>query len=326
MIISRTPLRISFVGGGSDLPEFYKDTYGAVVSTSIDKYIYINVNKKFDDSVRVSYSKTEIVDSTSKLKHELVRETLKMLKINNGIEITSISDIPSEGTGLGSSSTFTVGVLNALNAYLGNYSSSEFLASTACEIELEKCKKPIGKQDQYAAAYGGFNFIRFNPDESVVVEPIICPKGTIEAFEENLLFFYTGKSRSSSTILQTQSASIKTDIRKKVLLREMVHLAEEMKHKLSKGQIEVVGELLDLNWNLKKQLSSAISNTEIDNMYEIAKKKGALGGKILGAGGGGFLLLFAPKSKHKNITNALNKLKRYEIKFESFGSKIIFSC
>jgi len=197
MIISRTPLRMSFVGGGSDLPVFYRRHGGAVVSTAIDQFVYITVNKKFDDRIRVSYSKTEEARTVERVKHPLVREAMKVVGINGGIEITSIADIPARGSGLGSSSSFTVGLLHSLHAYAERHASAEQLAREACEIEIERCVEPIGKQDQYAAAYGGFNFIQFHPDDSVTVEPILCRRDTIQKVQARLVVFYTGITRSA---------------------------------------------------------------------------------------------------------------------------------
>lgn len=324
MIITQTPLRISFVGGGSDLESFYKHSYGAVVSTTINKYIYITVNKKFDDMIRASYSRTEIVECAEDIAHELIRESLKLNKISNGIEITSIADIPSSGTGLGSSSTYTVGLLNALRAYKGKVSSSEWLAKNACKIEIEKCNQPIGKQDQYASAYGGFNFIKFEPDGNVKVEPILISTKTKNALNSNLLMLYTGLTRSASNILSEQNKNTNTQQNKRLVLRQMVQLAEEMRSVLSTGDLSRFGELLDLNWELKTKLASGISNPTIDKWYNTAKKSGALGGKILGAGGGGFLLLYAPKSRHAKIIKSLPDLVHMPFSFEDDGSKIIF--
>jgi len=211
MIISKTPLRMSFVGGGSDLPVFYRKHGGAVVSTAINKFVYVTVNQKFDDRIRLSYSKTEDAKSAEKIKHPLVREALQMLGIRGGIEITSIADIPAKGTGLGSSSSFTVGLLNALHAFANRYAAAEKLARESCTIEIERCGEPIGKQDQYAAAYGGFNLIEFNPDDSVSVEPIICKRETLRHLQENTLVFYTGITRSASALLKTQSATMASD-------------------------------------------------------------------------------------------------------------------
>ncbi|MCL5124900.1 MAG: GHMP kinase [Deltaproteobacteria bacterium] len=324
MIISQTPLRMSFVGGGSDLPSFYRKQPGAVISTTIDKYIYINVNKKFDNLIRASYSITEFAAKPSKLKHELIRESLKLLGIKGGIEITSIADIPSGGTGLGSSSTYTVGLLNALNAYLSRFSSKEYLASTACQIEIKNCHKPIGKQDQYAAAYGGLNLIEFRPDDTVAVNPIICSTATKHKLNQNLLLLYTGITRSADKILANQNKNTISNIKTRDILGHMVKLAYSQAKALSNDDLKSFGEALDENWNLKTKLSQGISNPTFDRWYKTAKSHGALGGKILGAGGGGFLLLYAPKSKHDAIINALPKLRKIDFSFDTEGSKIIY--
>jgi len=324
MIISRTPLRISFVGGGSDLPAFYEHEPGAVVSTAIDKYIYITVNKKFDEKIRASYSITEFADEPKQLKHELIREALLLLGIKGGIEITSISDIPSRGTGLGSSSTYTVGLLNALYAFQGKHASAEKLAAEACEIEIDRCGKPIGKQDQYAAAFGNLNYIQFNPDGSVFVDPIICKPETKRKLEGNLLMLYTGITREAEGILENQRRNIISKVEKRRCLGRMVSLAQQLRDALRKNDLSAFGELLHQNWLEKKTLAGGISNPKIDGWYETARKKGAIGGKILGAGGGGFLLLYAPKSKHKEIVEALPELRPVKIGLEPQGSKIIY--
>lgn len=324
MIISRTPLRISFAGGGSDLASFYKHQAGAVVSTAINKYIYITVNKKFDDLIRASYSITEFAKSPKKLKHELIREALLFLKIYKGIEITSISDIPSKGTGLGSSSTYIVGLLNALYAFKGEYASSEKLAKEACHIEIGKCRKPIGKQDQYVAAFGNFNYIQFNPDDSVSVNPIICKKETKLKLAENLLMFYTGLTRSSSSILESQNRETEFNSSKRSILSQMADIAGEMKKSLEDNNLKKFGELLHENWELKKKMCTGISNGRIDKWYKLAREKGAVGGKILGAGGGGFLLLYASKHRHAGIRSALSNLRLMPFEFESEGSRIIY--
>lgn len=324
MIISRTPLRMSFVGGGSDLASFYENEMGAVVSTAIDKYMYITVNKKFDNQIRASYSVTEFADKPEEIKHQLIRESLLSLGLMGGIEITSISDIPSKGTGLGSSSTYTVGLLNALHAYKGEFASAERLGKEACQIEIEKCKSPIGKQDQYAAAFGGFNYIRFNPDGSVFVDPIICLKETKDKLENNLLMFYTGLTRLTNNILENQNRETKNSSAKKNILKQMVVLAGDLKKSLEDNDLESFGRILDANWELKKQMTEGISNEQIDDWYSKAKKAGAVGGKILGAGGGGFLLLYAPKERHEEIKTALSDLKITNFKFEPEGSKIIY--
>ena len=324
MIISRTPLRVSFTGGGSDMQVFYQKFGGAVISTAINKYVYVNVNKKFDDGIRLSYSKTEDVMSLNQLDHKLVKATLENLKIFSGVEITSIADIPSRGSGLGSSSSFTVGLLHALNAYLGKYVSSEYLASAACEIEIDICEEPIGKQDQYAAAFGGFNLIEFNGDESVIVSPIICKSTTLKSIENNLICFYTGITRSASDILLKQSEAVGTNDEKRSLLKQMVELTYDLKKELQNNNVDHFGNILHENWLLKKSLVKQISTTDIDDLYDKARKAGATGGKILGAGAGGFLLLYAPVEKHELIRKEMSILREVEIKFDPLGSRIIF--
>ncbi len=324
MIISRTPLRISFVGGGSDLPAYYRHEPGAVVSTAIDKYIYINVNRKFDQKIRASYSVTEIVDSVDDLQHELIQEALRLLRRDGGIEITSISDIPSQGTGLGSSSTYTVGLLNALYAYTGRRAGVERLAREACQIEIERCGKPIGKQDQYIAAYGGLQYIQFNPDESVFVDPIICSPLTRKTLQERLLMLYTGLTRSADEVLGEQKANTETDRERRRSLRAMVHLAQELRESLCRDDLDSFGEILHEGWLMKRNLASKISNDAIDEWYARARHHGAVGGKILGAGGGGFLLLYAHRERHRDILAALPELRHVPFNFEPQGSKIIY--
>lgn len=324
MIISRTPLRVSFVGGGSDLPAFYQNEPGAVVSTAINKYIYITVNRKFDRKLRVSYSVTEMVDQLWEVKHELVRNALQMVGIDGGIEITSISDIPSQGTGLGSSSTYTVGLLNALYSYTGQAVGAERLGAEACEIEINRCAKPIGKQDQYIAAYGGMQYIQFNPDGSVFVDPIICKPETKQSLNARLLMLYTGITRSTDNILKEQSANTQSDEQKRKTLSKMVCMARDARDALQRNDLDGFGEVLHQNWLLKQSLASGISSERINEWYEIARKRGALGGKILGAGGGGFLMLYAPPERHNAIRAALPELHDTTIRFEPQGSKIIY--
>jgi len=324
MIISRTPLRMSFVGGGSDLPVFYRKFGGAVVSTAIDRYVYITVNKKFDERIRVSYSRTEEARTVERVRHPLVRETMKLLGVRGGVEITSIADIPSKGSGLGSSSSFTVGLLNALHAFVGRHAGAEQLAREACEIEIERCGEPIGKQDQYATAFGGLNFIRFNPDDSVVIEPIICQRETIQQMQSHTLVFYTGITRSASALLKTQQEVVATEGVKQNALRKMVELARALKAELEENNTDAFGEIIHENWTLKRSLTGGVSNGMIDNWYARARKAGAIGGKLLGAGSGGFLMFYAPRERHEAIARALSELRRVDMRFEPQGSKIIF--
>jgi D-glycero-alpha-D-manno-heptose-7-phosphate kinase len=323
MIISRTPLRLSFFGGGSDLKDFYEKEGGAVLSTAIDKYIFATVNKKFDDHIRISYSKTEIVETVDQVQHELVREAMKLTGVTKGIEITTISDIPSHGTGLGSSSTFTVGILNALHEYNGKRVPAEQLAKEACQIEIDIVKEPIGKQDQFIAAYGGLQFIQFNKDGSVKVEQIAISSDMKKDLNDNLMLFYTGMTRKANTILTEQKAN--SSEKKLSELKLLKALAFEGKKAIESDRTTMeFGRLLDEGWKIKKSLAKGVSNNEIDQMYDAARSAGALGGKVAGAGGGGFLLLYVPKTGQESVRRALSGLKEVKFKFEPLGSKIVY--
>ena len=324
MIISRTPLRMSFVGGGSDLPSFYRKFGGAVVSTAIDKYVYVNVNQKFDSGIRIAYSKNEEVDSVAQIEHRIVKAVMQHLDLEGGVEITTIADIPSKGTGLGSSSSFTVGLLHVLNAYKGCYISSEQLGHDSCYIEIDACGEPIGKQDQYAAAYGGLNLIEFEPDDSVIVSPVICDRATVAELQANILVFYTGITRSASALLKQQSDEVASDDRKQSAMKRMVELAYILRDELHKNNVAVFGEILHENWMLKKSMTTGVSTQDIDDWYRVARAAGATGGKILGAGAGGFLMLYAPNDKHDGIKAALPMLRPIQMGFEPLGSRIIF--
>ena len=314
---------MSFVGGGSDLPSFYRRDGGAVISTAINKYMYISVNRKFDGGIRVAYSKTEEVDRRDAIEHPLVRTTMELLGIPGGVEITSTADIPSHGTGLGSSSAFTVGLINALEAYLGRHISAERLGAMSCEIEIDRCGEPIGKQDQYAAAFGGLSLIEFNPDESVNVSPLVIGAEARATLEGNIVTFYTGLARSASGVLREQSDSVAKDGAKRDILKRMVGLAYELRDELQRRNLDSFGEILEANWRLKKELASGISNSAIDDWYASAKAAGALGGKLLGAGAGGFLMFYAPQDRHDAIEQALG-LRRVHFGFEPLGSRILF--
>jgi D-glycero-alpha-D-manno-heptose-7-phosphate kinase len=323
MIVSKTPFRMSFVGGGSDLPEFYRAEPGAVVSTSIDKYMYIAVNRKFDGRVRVSYSHTEDVESAAQVKHPLVREALAVTGIEGGIEIASMADIPSQGSGLGSSSAYTVGLLNALHAYRDRHVSKDALARMACEIEIERCGEPIGKQDQYAAAFGGLNLIRFQPDGTVTVDPVIIAPETLAQFEASILVFYTGRTRSASEVLARQAAGMAAPDRR-ALLRRMVELAFDFKRELESGSLAMLGPILDENWHLKSQLATGITDAQIDAWYATARTHGATGGKLLGAGGRGFLMFVAPPERHLHLRATLSELQRVSFHFDRGGTQVVF--
>src|SRR3990172_3932727 len=292
MIITRTPFRVSFVGGGSDLRDFYsKNGYGAVVSTAIDRYMYIVIHPYFHDKIRVKYSKTEDVETVEEIEHPIVRECLRKVQIGTGIEIASFADVPA-GTGLGSSSSFTVGLLNALYAYKGKIVPKERIAREACEIEIDILKEPIGKQDQYAAAYGNINYIRFNRDETVDVSPILLTDASKQGLENNLCLYYIGGKRKAGGILHEQKKNI-SDNTIYQNLRTMTALSEELRDALQREEIGAVGNLLHKGWLLKKDLANGISNEEIDGLYNKALQNGAAGGKLLGAGGTGFLLLYS---------------------------------
>lgn len=323
MIISRTPLRMSFAGGGSDLSEYYSQRPGSVVSTAVDKYIYITVNRKFDDLIRVSYSKTEMVQKLDEVEHNIIREALKLVGISKGIEVVYMGDIPlgSAGIGLGSSSALAVGVLNALYAYKGQHVSAERLAREACEIEISVLKNPIGKQDQYIAAYGGFQYIKFNRDESVFVDPVIFPHETKRLLNDRLLLYYTGTTRVSSTILKDQGQRTRQNM---ASLDDIVALSQKLLKKLQANDLHGFGEILHEGWMHKRKLANGITNQEIDEYYEKALKAGAVGGKLLGAGGGGFLLFYCEKEHQGSVRRALAGLKETPFSFEPQGSKIIY--
>ena len=316
-------MRASFAGGGSDLAVCYRNGYGTVVSTAIDKYIYITVNKKFDDLIRVSYSTTEIVENIDEVEHNLIREALKIVGIEKGVEVVYMGDIPlgTAGTGLGSSSSLAVGALNALYAYKGQAVSAETLARQACKIEIDILDCPIGKQDQYIAAYGGLQNIQFNSDETVFVDPVICQKQTKQRLNDRLMLFYTGITRVSSSILteQKQNTSVNGDC-----MKQLLELANQLKEALVKDDLSQFGQILHDGWLNKKKLASNVSNPKIDEYYDLAIKAGAVGGKILGAGGGGFLLLFCEPEYHNKVRKALTELKETPFNLEPQGSKIIY--
>ena len=314
---------MSFVGGGSDLHAFYSEDIGAVLSTSISKYIYIAINKKFDGRIRLSYTRTEDVDFSGEISHPLVRNALDLLGIDRGIEIASMADIPSKGSGLGSSSSFTVGLLNALYAYQNRFASKDLLAKQACEIEIDRCGEPIGKQDQYAAAFGGLNLIRFHPDESVFIDPIICKPHILRQLEESTLVLFTGRMRSASSVLAEQSRVLQ-ERGHKILMRRMVQLAFELKSELEAGSLDNFGEALNENWILKRQLSQGVSDPQIDDWYLTGIKNGALGGKLLGAGSGGFMMFYAPPDSHAQIISALKSLNPVRFSFERAGTQVVF--
>lgn len=322
MIITQTPLRISFAGGGTDFAGFYREDAGCVVSSAIDKFIYVIVKERFDDKIRVGYSLTEMVDDIDEIEHELVRECLRKVGIRKGIEIATMADVPSEGSGLGSSSTVTVGLLNALYAYKGEIKPAEVLAREACEIEIEVLGKPIGKQDQYIAAYGGMKYIKFNRDDSVTVKPICMDDMRRRQLNDSLLLFYTGITRKASGVLAEQKENIPDRFE---VLKKMRDQAESLHVSLAESRISRLGQVLRAGWDLKKSLANGISNDFINEAYEKAIKAGATGGKVAGAGGGGFLLLFCQPAYHHRVRKALSELKELPFGLERDGTKVIFN-
>lgn len=327
MIISKTPLRMSFFGGGTDFKTYYENSrfgYGAVVSTTIDMYVYITVNKRFDDQIRIVYFGNELVANVDDVKHDIIRNALKLTGIEHGIEIMYTANIPLSdvGIGLSSSSALAVGVLNALHAYKGEFVSPEQLAREACYIEIDCIGQKIGIQDQYAVAYGGFRIYRFGSDGTVSAEPVICQDKYLNQLKNNLLLFYTGKGRDSRKILHEQSETINQKMER---LDRLVEAVERNYLHLSKGDVDQWGKELNDAWEIKKTFARGVSTPEIDKMYEDAMKSGALGGKILGAGGGGFMLLYVPQRAQEDVAKALSQYKKMKFNFETFGSRIIFA-
>lgn len=325
MIITKTPFRISFVGGGSDIEEFYTRSEGAVLSTSINKYMYIASHNFFDSKkIRIKYSQTETVRDINEIQHPIVYQALKKFNINGALEISSNADIPAK-SGLGSSSAFTVGLLHNLYSREGTYVSKSVLAAEACDIEINKLKEPIGKQDQYAAAFGGLNIFRFNPEGTVGVEKIHLKKEIYQSLQQNLLMFYIGNIRKASSILKEQKHNMK-DKNKSLKLEDMVKLVWELRDSLYQGRLDDFGKILHENWLLKKDLASKISSRIIDEIYETGLRQGALGGKILGAGGGGFVLFYCPNpDNQKKMRDAFRKLPELKFEFENEGSMLIYA-
>lgn len=322
MIIVQTPLRISFFGGGTDFREFFMQEGGCVLSSAIDKYIFITIKRRFDSKLRIGYTQTEMVDEVDQIHHELIRESLRLTKIDRGVEITTMGDIPSEGSGLGSSSTVTVGALHAMYAYLGEMVSAERLARESCEIEIEILKRPIGVQDQYIAAYGGLRFFEFLPNGDVTAEKIKLSPESHRVLNSNFMLFYTGMSRASSSILKEQVVNLKDRLSE---LRELKHMAHEARCAIEMENFDTLGSLLHQSWELKKRLAGTISNGRINEMYETARGAGAVGGKIAGAGGGGFLLLYVPFERQAKVRAALNGLQELPFGLETDGTKVIFN-
>lgn len=323
MIIVRTPTRVSFCGGGSDLPVFYKKHGGAVLSAGLSRYIYLSIHPYFyRDRLICKYSKNEPVNHASELEHPIFRVLLEQFGIT-GVEITSTADVPA-GTGLGSSSSFTVGLLHALYAYTGKYVSAAALAAEACHTEIDLLGEPIGKQDQYAAAFGGLNVYRFNKDGSVEVEPVILSPEASARMEHNLLMFYTGGLHSAPRILSEQCRNVATDSDMEKAQLEISKLTHELHRELAHDNIDSLGPILNANWEQKRKLASGITNPAIDRAYNDAMEAGAAGGKLLGAGGGGFLLFYVPEHRHNAVKNALSNLAYMEFGFSRSGSSVIY--
>lgn len=316
---------MSFVGGGTDLPTFYEAHGGAVVSTAVDKWINVVVARRFEGDVRVSYSRTETVETASAVQHDLVREALRLTGVPRGVDVVTLADVPSRGTGLGSSSAVTVGLLNALYAHQGVYKSPLELAEQAARIEIDVVGKPIGKQDQYAVAVGGFNLIEFLPREGGVrVEPLVCPTGTFKRVQRSLLLFFTGRQRAAEDVLGAQKEAILNDEGAVSALQRMRDLAYELRERLCTGDADAVGNLLRANWELKRSLSVGVSDSQIDGWHDRALEAGASGAKLLGAGGGGFLLVCAPAEAQSDVRRALGELREVPLRFAARGTHIAF--
>jgi D-glycero-alpha-D-manno-heptose-7-phosphate kinase len=326
MIITRTPFRVTLGGGGTDLPSFYQEHGGFILAVAIDKYMFLNVNTPIvDDKVRVRYTSSEMVDHVDEVKHTLAREALRYFGVASGIEIVSIADIPA-GTGLGSSSSYLVGLLNALHTLMQDQATPQKLAEEACFIELETLKKPIGKQDQYMAAFGGLTTLHIGRDGRVEVTRLELDVDLVESLEHNILMFYTNEMRDATSILKRQDEATRTKDRVVVRsLREIKDIGLEIGEAISKGNLRRFGELLDVHWQSKKQLANGISNPQIDAWYELAKQNGAIGGKISGAGGGGFLMLYCEENKTR-LREALRSagLRELKFRFDFEGSKVVF--
>jgi len=325
MIIVKTPLRLSFVGGGSDLASFYQSQPGQVICTTIDKYVYAIVKERFDNKIYLNYSKKESVDRVDDIQHNLIREALKITGVDRGVEITTLADIPSSGSGLGSSSAITVALLHALHTYQNNLVTAEQLAKEACQIEIDILQKPIGRQDQYAVAYGGINRFVFFADHSVKRHPISMTAAECRKFAASILLFFTGLTRNADAILTEQNQNIKEGI-KFSNLSQMVELVEPFIQAMQLNDIKTCAMLLEKNWQLKRQLASGISIPEIDDMYEIAKKAGALSGKIAGAGGGGFMMFLVDRENKSQIFDAMSAYREFPFTFEMSGSKVILDA
>jgi D-glycero-alpha-D-manno-heptose-7-phosphate kinase len=322
LIITQTPLRISLAGGGTDFPGFFEKHGGAVVSSAIDKYVHCIVKQRFDDKIYVNWTKKEIVDAVDQIEHALVREAMRKVGVTKGVEISFLSDIPAEGSGLGSSSSVTVGVLNALYHFVDATPTTEQLAREACEIEIEVLGKPIGVQDQYIAAYGGLRYFEFGPGRAVKTTPLKASRTALDDLDNMLMLFFTGKTRPSASILSQQKSNIG---QKTQVLREMVQQAGQVRRLIEAGDIDGLGALLHQAWEAKRRLADGVSSSDLDEIYDRAVKAGALGGKISGAGGGGFFLLCVPSHKRRAVRQALGELREMPFRLERGGSRVILN-
>jgi len=322
MIITQTPLRVSFLGGGTDFVEFYAQEDGWVLSSAIDKYIYVIIKERYDDMIRVGYTQTEMVSNLDDLQHELVRECLRKAGITHKIEISTMGDIPSAGSGLGSSSTVTIGLLNAMYAYLGCPVNANTLAREACEIEIDILGKPIGRQDQYIASYGDLRFIRFCRDDKVELEHVALEPRARQVLNENLMLFFTNMTRKAETVLVEQKRNVQGHLG---VLQQLKGLALEGRRSLEESRFDAFGDLLHQGWELKKQLASRITNEHIDTLYSKARRAGTIGGKITGAGNGGYLLLYCPREKQDAVRSALEPLTELPFCLARSGSRVIFN-
>ncbi len=322
MIVTQTPLRLSFFGGGTDFPDYYRVNGGAVLTTAIDKYVYVIAKERFDDDIYINYSIKEIVRSVDAIQHDLVREAMRMTGVDRGVEITTLADVPSTGTGLGSSSAVTVGLLHTLHTYCGRLVDARTLAEQACQIELDVLDRPIGKQDQYVSAFGGLRTIDFSPDDAIGVKRIRATPATLRRLQGRILVFFTGRTRSSATILDNQQQRIeqsRTDLDR---LKACAHEARDL---LVSGRLDEFGELLDTAWRHKKALAEGVSDSAIDELYARGRAAGALGGKIAGAGGGGFLVFYVPPSRQDDVRRALHSLRELPIAFDPGGARVVFN-
>ena len=322
MIVTQTPLRLSFFGGGTDFPDYYRVSGGAVLTTAIDKYVYVIVKERFDDDIYINYSIKEIVQSVDAIRHDLVREAMRITGVDRGVEITTLADVPSTGTGLGSSAAVTVGLLHALHTYCGRLVDARTLAVQACRIELEILNRPIGKQDQYISAFGGLRAIDFRPDEAIDVARIQASPATTRRLQNRLLVFFTGRTRSAATVLNHQLQRIdqsRTDLDR---LRACAHQARDL---LTCGRLDEFGELLDTAWRHKKALAEGVSDAALDELYSRARDAGASGGKIAGAGGGGFFVFYVPPSRQDDVRRALAPLRELPIAFDPGGARVVFN-